>query len=234
LSDNAGGRAGFGIEYDYHAVHEEIETTSFSASGLVRTADGQEISFNLDLVMARHYREETNVSLRAGDAVRKDPLVVNFAGTAAQLSGLAGQRFRFDLDGDGLPEDLPLFASGSGYLALDVNGNGRIDSGRELFGPQSGSGFAELAALDEDGNGWIDAGDAALARLRVWTPSAADNGSLVSLAELGIGALGLAHVATPFALRDGSNHDLGMIQSSGIFLDESGQVGSLQEIDLTV
>jgi hypothetical protein len=228
------GRAGFGIEYDYHAVHEEIETTDFSASGVVRTADGQEISFSLDLQMARYYREETNISLRAGDAVRKDPLVVNFGGTAAQLAGYANQRFAFDLDGDGQLETLPLFASGSGYLALDLNGNGRIDSGKELFGPQSGDGFTDLAVLDDDGNGWIDEGDAAFARLKVWTPAAENNGSLLSLAELDIGALGLAHVATPFALRDGNNNDLGMVKSSGLFLGESGQVGSLQEIDLTV
>jgi hypothetical protein len=40
------GPAGFGIEYDYHAVHEEYEQTRFSAQGVVRTADGREISFD--------------------------------------------------------------------------------------------------------------------------------------------------------------------------------------------
>lgn len=228
------GRAGYGIEYDYRAVHEEIEATSFSAAGVVRTADGRQITFSLDLLMSRHYREETSVSLRAGDAVRKDPLVVNFAGSAAQLSGLAGQRFSFDLDGDGRLEDLPLFASGSGYLALDLDGNGRIDSGRELFGPQGGDGFADLAKLDDDGNGWIDEGDAAFPRLAVWTPAASGDGGLRPLADYGIGALGLAHVASPFALRGDGNADLGVVKSSGVFLRESGQAGSLQEIDLTV
>jgi hypothetical protein len=229
----ASGRAGFGVEYDFHAVHEELETTSFSAAGVVRTADGQEIDFRLDLEMSRYFREETNLSVRAGDAVRKDPLVVNFGGTAAQLSGLANQRFSFDLDGDGRLDELPLFTSGSGYLALDLNRNGRIDSGKELFGPQSGNGFADLARLDSDGNGWIDEGDAAFAQLAVWTPDAAGQGKLQSLGELGIGALALAHAATPFALRDGNNTDLGMVKSSGVYLTESGQAGSLQEIDLT-
>lgn len=234
LRTSAAGRAGYGLEYNYRAVHEEFEATAFSASGVVRTADGQEISFSLDLQMTRYYREETNVSLRAGNAVRKDPLVVNFDGTAVQLASLAGQRFSFDLDGDGRLEELPLFASGSGYLAFDLDGNGRIDSGKELFGPQSGDGFADLARLDDDGNGWIDANDAAFSRLAVWTPAAAGGGSLRGLADFGIGALGLAHVATPFALRGDGNADLGMVKSSGIFLRESGQVGSLQEIDLTV
>ena len=228
------GQAGWGVEYDYHAVREEFEETTLSAEGTIRTADGQEIAFKLDLEMTRHYREETNVSLRAGDAVRKDPLVVNFAGTAVQLAGHAGQRFRFDLDGDGKMENLPLFASGSGYLALDLNNNGKIDSGRELFGPGTGNGFKELAHLDDDRNGWIDENDAAFDHLQVWTPAAEGAGTLRSLADLNIGALGLAHVATPFALRGERNADLGMVKSSGVYLTEAGQSGSLQEIDLTV
>lgn len=234
LEPASSGQSGWGVEYDYHAVREEYERTAFSAEGTIRTADGQEISFKLDLEMTRSYREETSISLRAGDAVRKDPLVVNFAGTAVQLADLNGQRFNFDLDGDGKMENLPLFASGSGYLALDINGNGRIDTGRELFGPGTGNGFKELARLDDDGNGWIDESDTAFARLSVWTPEAEGNGALKPLAALGIGALGLAHVATPFALRGGNNADLGVVKASGVYLTESGQAGSLQEIDLTV
>ncbi len=228
------GRAGYGVEYDYHAVYEEIEQTSFSAQGTVRTADGQTFSFQLDLQMTRQYREETNISVRTGDAVRKDPLVVNFAGTAAQLAAHATQQFLFDLDGDGRNEKLPMFASGSGYLAFDLDGNGRIDSGKELFGPQSGNGFVDLARLDTDGNDWIDENDADFDKLSVWTPSMAGTGDLRTLADLGIGALGLAHVASPFALRGNGNEDLGIVKASGLYLTEDGKAGNLQEIDLTV
>jgi hypothetical protein len=225
--------AAYGVEYDYHSVTDVVEETSFSASGTIHTADGQEISFSFELEMSRQHHEETHVSLRAGNAVRKDPLVVNFGGTAVQLAQHAGQRFSFDLDGDGMAEMLPLFTSGSGYLALDLNGNGKIDSGKELFGPQSGNGFAELALLDFDGNGWIDADDPAFDKLSVWTPDA-EGGVMHSLADMGIGALGLKHVATPFALRGEDDNDLGRVKSSGVYLREDGKVGSLQEIDITV
>ncbi len=231
------GRAGYGVEYDYRAVREEFEQTSFSAEGVIRTTDGQEISFSLDLEMTRYYREESSVSLRAGDAVRKDPLVVNFGGTAAQLASAPNQRFRFDLDGDGRQELLPTFASGSGYLALDRNQNGLIDTAEELFGPRTNNGFAELARLDDDKNGWIDAGDAAFEKLLVWTPAATDTGGtgeLRSLADLGIGALGVHHLATPFALRGSANQDLGQLRASGLYLNNDGKPGTLQEIDLTV
>ncbi len=234
LQASGSGRNGWGVEYDYHALREEFEQTSFSASGIIRTTDGQEFSFQLDIEMTRYFRQETNVSVRAGDAVRKDPLVVNFGGTAAQLAHFSGQRFLFDLDGDGQADLLPLFASGSGYLALDRNENGRIDSGQELFGPATGHGFGELAQLDSDGNGWIDEGDPAFAQLAVWTPDAAGKGELSSLAELGIDALGLANLASPFALRGSGNEDLGFVKASGLYLAEDGKAGSLQEIDLTV
>lgn len=231
VATNANGRAGYGIEYEYHAVREESETTTFSATGTIRTADGAEISFKLDLAMSRSYREETHISLRAGDAVRKDPLVLNFGGTAAQL---ADQRFRFDLDADGHAEDVPLFASGSGYLALDLNGNGRIDSGAELFGPATNSGFGELARHDGDANGWIDENDAVFDRLKVWTPAADGSGRLLGLKDAGVGALALAHAASAFELRGSGNADLGAVRASSVWLGDDGKAGSLQEIDLTV
>lgn len=224
----------WGFEFTLRNVYEETEHSSFSVTGIVRTEDGREISLSLHVAMSRAYRQETHLTLRAGAAERKDPLVVNFAGTAVELAAALGQRFRFDLDGDGTDESLPLLGAGSGFLALDHDDNGRIDSGRELFGPQSGRGFTELARLDEDGNGWIDARDAAFARLKVWQPAAEGPGTLRSLADLGIGALALAHLATPFALRGPGNTDLGQVKASGFYLRLDGEAGSLQEIDLTV
>ncbi|MDD5249383.1 MAG: VCBS repeat-containing protein [Rhodocyclaceae bacterium] len=223
--------AGFGVEYDYHASHQEVEQTRFSAQGTINTADGRQIAFTLDVAMSRSYSEQTDASLRAGDGVRKDPLVINFGGAAAQLSS---QHFSFDLNGDGQAENVPLLASGSGYLALDANHNGKIDSGAELFGPASGSGFAELAKYDQDGNGWIDENDPAFKQLQVWTPDASGQGSLSSLADHHVGALFLGHQGTAFELRGTQNQDLGAVRDSGVYLTESGQAGSLQQIDLTV
>lgn len=222
--------AGFGMEYDLHESYAESEQTSVSASGVIKTTDGRTIDFTLDVSMSRSFYTERNVSIRAGDAVRKDPLVINFGGTAAEL---ADQRFSFDLDGDGDKEKLAQFASASGYLALDKNGNGRIDNGKELFGPQTNSGYGELAAHDADNNGWIDENDAVFSQLKVWVPDN-NGGKMMSLKEAGIGALALAHVGSQFGLRGSNNSDLGQVRETGMFLFENGRVGSLQEIDLTV
>ncbi|OWW23014.1 FG-GAP repeat domain-containing protein [Noviherbaspirillum denitrificans] len=223
-------RAGFGIAYDRHEVREETELSTFQAQGIIRTSDGKEISLELDLSMYRSVREESSVSLRAGDAVRKDPLVINFDGTAAQLQE---RRFRFDIDGDGKTELVPLLAGNRGYLALDRNGNGKIDSGKELFGA-SGDGFAELAEFDSDGNGWIDDNDPVFAKLRVWMQDDKGGGTLETAKSHGVGALYLGRAQTPFALNGAENQSLGEIRSTGIYLAENGKAGTLQQIDVMV
>ena len=224
--------AGFGLVYEAHEVLEESEHTQFSAEGVVRTRDGQEIRFSLQLEMQRYHREESWSRLRLGDAaVPVDPLVINFDGTAAQLQEL---RFDFDLNGDGQDEAVPMLAGARGYLALDRNQNERIDNGLELFGPATGNGFAELAAHDSDGNGWIDEDDAVFHQLRVWTPSADSAGSLRTLPEAGVGAMHLGSVDTPFSLRSADNSTLGAIRATSAYLHEDGRAGTVQQIDLAV
>lgn len=223
--------AGFGIEYDRHESYSEAEQTNFAASGTVTTADGREIKFDLQLSMSRQYHEESDISLRLGDAARKtDPLVLNFAGTAAQLSD---QRFAFDLNADGSTENINFLTPGSGFLAFDRNGDGKINNGSELFGPTSGDGFQELAALDGDQNGWIDENDAAFKQLTLWTPDKTDKETLQSLTDAGVGAIALSRVTTPFDLKTNANELLGQIRTSGIFLHEAGTAGTIQQIDLT-
>ncbi|MFZ4536545.1 VCBS repeat-containing protein [Propionivibrio sp.] len=224
--------AGYGLEYDRHESYTETEQTSFDATGVVHTEDGREISFTVSLSMARSYHEESDVSIRQGDARKtQDPLVLNFSGTTAQLTS---QRFKFDLNSDGKAEDINFVTGGSGFLAFDRNGDGKINNGSELFGAKSGDGFAELSALDADHNGWIDENDAAYEQLRVWTKNSAGVDQLSTLKQANVGALSLARVATPFDIKDASNGLLGQIKSTGIFLQESGKTGTMSQVDLTV
>jgi hypothetical protein len=222
--------AGYGIEYDRSESYSETEATHFAASGVVKTSDGREISFSLELSMARSYAETSSVSVRAGDARQKqDPLVLNFNGTAAQLTG---QRFKFDLNADGQAEDINFATGGSGFLALDRNGDGQINNGTELFGARSGDGFAELATLDADHNGWIDENDAAYDQLRVLSKDGNGNDQLATLRQANVGALSLDRVATPFDLKDSGNALQGQVRTSGVFLQEDGKAGTMQQIDL--
>lgn len=204
----------------------EHERTEFDAAGRVRTADGREIDFDLSLTMCRDFQCTREYEER-GRVEFHDPLVINYDGRAADLTDL---RFDFDLDADGSAESLPVLARGSGYLALDADRNGRIDDGRELFGAQSGNGFADLKKFDADGNGWLDDADPAFAALGVWFP----DGELKPLKETGVGALNLDSAWTPFALKDDDNNARGQVWRSGVYLTEDGRAGTLQQIDLGV
>ncbi|MDX5363504.1 MAG: hypothetical protein LPJ91_05055 [Pseudazoarcus pumilus] len=223
---------GAGMSMSMRAERMEYERVEFAASGVVRTADGREIRFDVAFEMERSFSERVALDIESGTPRRlKDPLMLDFAGSGAMLSDV---RFAFDLDADGELDELPLPVGGRGMLAFDRNGNGRIDDGRELFGPTSGNGFAELAALDSDGNGWIDEADPAFRQLRLWQPDADGEGSMMTLTEAGVGALPLARLATPFALRNSVNETLGEMRQSGVYLNEDGSVGTLSQIDLSV
>lgn len=223
--------AGFGIEYEFNSTRIEYEQTRFQAAGVIRTQDGQEIRFDLSVAMERSFMETSNISFRAGDAQLKDPLVLDFAGPGAQLQNT---RFAFDLDGNGSLDQVPLLGGGRGFLAIDRNDNGRIDDGRELFGPTTGNGFAELAALDADGNNWIDEADPAYAQLRLWQPDAKGEGVIQTLSEAGVGALYLGNIATPFDLRNAANETLGVMRTSSIYVGQDARVGTVSQIDLSV
>ena len=215
----------------------EQEDTSFSTVGTVRTKDGREINFNVNINMSRrceeYYREELNVA----QFTLHDPLVINLDTDVTELSD---QTFYFDLDADGKEEEISML-KGSGYLALDKNGDGIINDGSELFGTKNGDGFADLAQYDEDGNGWIDENDSIWSKLKIWCKDENGNDVLYKLSDKGVGAICLQNVSTDFTLQgdrkaqDGTtsaNATNGMIRKTGIFLYENGNVGTIQHVDM--
>jgi len=224
-------RQGFGLAYDYSASHYESEQTDFAARGVVKTADGKEIAFSLDLSMQREYYREENLSIRLGDAALVDPLVLNFDGNAAELTDA---RFSFDLDADGDAEAVPFLSGNRAFLAFDRNGDGVINDGSELFGPTTGDGFAELAVYDQDGNAFIDEGDEIYDQLRLYNKNAAGEDQLSTLKEGNVGAIYLGAVDTEFAVKDAANESLGQVRQTGVFLEEEGGVGTVQQVDLAV
>ncbi len=211
-------------------VHRyEQENTSFATVGKVRTEDGREIDFNVNLTMSRQFEEYYSHELGMQFAACIDPLVINLGG---EVGAVSDQTFYFDLDCDGEDDKIAQLCQGSGFLALDRNGNGQIDDGSELFGTKSGDGFADLAEFDLDGNGWIDENDEVWDRLQIWTKDENGKNILYTLREAGVGAIALGHVATDFAIKDENNENRAQVRSSGIYLYEDGRAGTIQQVDL--
>lgn len=208
---------------------EEYECTDFHSCGTVKTADGQEIDFSLGLTMERSYSDTREFEMTQ-EVVFKDPLIVNFEGNAADLTD---EKYEFDIDADGEMDLISYLLGDSAMLALDKNDDGIINDGSELFGAITGNGFAELAQYDEDGNQFIDEADSIFSDLGVWTKTP-DSESFESLLDKGIGAIYLGSSQTPFDIKGVDNQTNGKVISSGVYLTESGEAGTIQQIDMVV
>lgn len=209
----------------------ESESVAFASSGMVKTQDGRSIDFNIEVSMSRAFTSQIN-TLTTQNYIKTDPLVINLD---TDIGSVTDQKFLFDLDSDGDEEEISFAGKGSGFLALDRNGDGRIGDGSELFGTKSGDGFKDLAAFDEDGNGWIDENDSIYSKLKVWTKDEDGNDYLINLKDADVGAIYLDNAHTQFSLKDGNNRLNGEIKKTGIYLHEStGAAGTLNHVDLAV
>ena len=229
LSDLYGAGQSSGGQYSAEFYYEENETTSFSTDGVVKTSDGREISFNVELTMSRTFTQYTSETIDFGSPRFMDPLVINLDAPAADVKD---QKFFFDLDADGHEEAISRLGSGSGFLALDKNGDGRINDGSELFGALNGDGFSDLAKYDNDGNGWIDEADEIFDKLLIWSKDANGNDELVGLGKAGVGAIYLGSQNTQFSMNNAQNETNAMVRQTGMFLYENGGVGTIQQLDL--
>lgn len=211
--------------------YTEAESTTFATSGIVRTVDGRDINFNMEVSMSRAFTASIN-SLEVESYIKTDPLMINLD---TDIGSVSDQKFFFDLDADGKEDEISFAGKGSGFLALDRNGDGKINDGSELFGTKSGDGFKDLAAYDADGNGWIDENDAIFSQLKIWTKDEGGNDKLISLKDADVGAIYLGNADTQFSLKDEDHKLNGEIKKTGIYLHESsGEVGTVNHVDLTV
>ncbi|MBX3160684.1 MAG: hypothetical protein KF773_32255 [Deltaproteobacteria bacterium] len=134
------------------------------------------------------------------------PLVAAFDGEPIELAVSTGrERFAF-VPGEPMASDWP--TATTPWIARDLDGDGAITSGAELFGSSTvlgggataRNGFEALAALDANGDGVIDARDPAFAELLLWSDRNGDHRSspdeLRPLSSV-ITSIPLAHTLDP-------------------------------------
>ena len=223
------GRGSLSVSAGRYLFYSESESRNFASTGTISLENGETIDFTLSLRQSQSRTYEYSELVQIQERPLTDPLVINFGSATARLTD---SLFEFDMNGNGETGQFATLGSGSGYLVLDRNGNGKVDDGSELFGPQSGSGFGELARFDDDGNRWIDANDEVFASLSVWVQTADGSQALRSLEEVGVQALYVDHVEDRFTLTNSQGVPLGQIKGSGIYLTTDGEVRALEEIDL--
>ena len=152
-------------------------------------------------------------SFAEGQCVCNSPVLVDVTGDGLSLTDAAGGVL-FDLNRDGVRERLSWTAAGSddAWLALDLDGDGAIEDGSELFGNytrqppppvgQQKNGFLALAVYDRpaeggNGDGVIDTRDSVFPLLRLWRDANHDGVSqaaeLYTLTGLGLKSIDLGY-----------------------------------------
>ncbi|SIP97922.1 T1SS-143 domain-containing protein [Rhizobium sp. RU33A] len=160
-----------------------------------------------------------------------DPIILDLDRNGFDLSSI-GAGVTFDIDADGKADQIA-WTSDDGILAYDVDGNGQIDNGSEIFTPdfnggKFASGVAALASHDTNGDGKIDSGDAAFKDLKIWVDAnnngISDEGELSSLFDNGVTSISLTTDNT------GGQEDGQTVFSTGTFTFADGSIGDFMEV----
>jgi len=161
------------------------------------------------------------------------PIVLDLDGNGIQTVNVKNG-VTFDIDNDGKVERTGWVARGDGLLVRDLNGDGTINNGGELFGSgtvlrngtKAKDGYEAMRDLDTNLDGILNTNDAAFSQLAVWADSngngVTDAGEMKRLSDLGITSLSLTSTASAevnngnliglmgsYTTSDGTTHTMG-------------------------
>jgi hypothetical protein len=137
------------------------------------------------------------LGLTTSYAMFGSPVVIDLNGDGVQTVSKENGVL-FDIDSDGLLEKTGWIDNKDGFLALDANGNGRIDDVNEMFGGiHFGDGYKKLFSLDENNDGVLNSLDTNFRKLSVWIDTnsngTCEKTEVYSLPDLGIQKIILAN-----------------------------------------
>lgn len=168
-----------------------------------------------------------------------DPLVVDLDGDGITFSSAKDGYAQFDMDKSGFKERVAWLNNSDGFLARDINNNGIIDDGSELFGDRTAlknggiaaNGFSALQDLDDNKDGILDKLDKFFASLCIWQDKdgdgITDTGELTSLAAAGISSLGLNETNINSTDKNGN-----ILDKTSLYTRTDGSQGTIGEFSL--
>lgn len=165
--------------------------------------------------------------------MQRDPLAIDLDGDGIETLGIGSNPVLFDHDANGVKTGTGWLKGDDAWLVFDRNGNGLIDSGRELFGVDTQittaqtvvgangaissqpvttlapDGFSALRSLDSNGDGIFNASDSAFTQVRLWQDLNQDgisqNNELSTLAVKGVSGIALTPTFSTTSLGNGNS-----------------------------
>ncbi len=184
---------------------------------------------------------------------RRDPLAIDLDRDGIETLGIpaSGSPVLFDHNGDGVRTGTGWLRPDDAWLVRDLDGNGTIDAGRELFGVDTAitvtefvggtmvsgtrnarTGFEALRALDDNRDNSFTSTDAAWNQVQLWRDLNGDGisqaGELSTLASQGIIGIGLNETTSTTDLGNGNQ-----VTGTAVVRRASGPDATVSGVDLT-
>ncbi len=166
----------------------------------------------------------------------RSPLVVDLDGDGVETVG-TNNNIYFDHDGNGFAENTGWVGKDDGLLVRDINGNGQIDNGTELFGNNSvlssgekaANGFEALADLDSNNDGVFNSSDTAWNQVEVWKDANlngyVDEGELLTLEQANVSGINLNYQKGNTQDENNNSHN-----QTGTFIKTDGSTGTVTDV----
>ncbi|MET0589528.1 MAG: hypothetical protein ABWZ75_13490, partial [Novosphingobium sp.] len=192
-----------------------------------KVVNSQDLKLNIDVTVTDADGDATTATVKVNGGV--PPVVIDLDGDGAEfLSHAAG--VTFDYAGDGTQVLTAWAGQDDGLLAIDLNGDGKVNDGSEIvFGGNGLTDLQGVAAQYDNGDGVLDANDAAFAKFGVWQDANSngvnDEGEFHSLTELGITSINLVSDGVVQSAADGDV----TIHGTSTYTKADGTTGTLAD-----
>ncbi len=183
---------------------DETSQNTLSVTDVSFLADRVPNSMTLDVWNGRNLTLATDADLCEK---QYSPVVLDLKGDGIQLSG-PENGVQFDLNDSGQKVQTGWVAGNDdAFVVRDVNHNGRVDSGAELFGSatrlkngqRAANGFEALKELDSNGDGFLDSRDKTWSDLRLWVDlnhnGKSEKGEILTLRSAKVNSLNLSYIS---------------------------------------
>jgi hypothetical protein len=215
-------------------LSNDVNDTGFKISDigfLTTTTTLQNASLNFTFQLKDSEGDLSAVQTLTANVVNQTtPIALDLDGGGVRFEGLAaGTTFNYGDDGSRVAT--AWVGKGDGLLAIDLNGNHQVDSGKEIVFSSGGLSDLEGLAANHDSNrdGVLDANDAEFAKFGVWQDAdgdgVSDAGEFHSLAELGIASISLVSDGKGYSAAGGDV----TVAGSATYTRADGTTGTLAD-----